>query len=1494
MRGSIPALATVNPLGGPRESPSTSSSAAPVGAPTAPDSDYVYSLGAEPLPGSLHFRIPGWLGSVGVSCLIDSGATCNLVSEQIRLLAGLPLVPGPESRLLQADGTPLPVTSYCELQIALEGYGPWVAKAVVAPLLSCQVILGCLFLVQNNGILSFSPVMRLDIPLPGSSRRVTLQARLGSQPRPMVASVAPDEVGVAPPFEILLSPAEKAARALAVAAASFDSFDALLPKIESAPLRSVVASFKEVFPDKLYRCPPPDRTTRNHTIELIPGAVLPQCKGYDVPKALESVMDAKIKELVASYVLRRAEGNPRAVSPGFLVNSGRKPRFVGDYRRLNDATVLRAQDIPTVQSRLDLLARAVWFTLMDCITGFHQQKIRVEDQDLTTLATACGRFSYNVTAMGLKNAPTDFQRAVEAPLRSTGGFDLWVFNYLDDLLVFTATEDEHSVRLREVLTALNIDLWLISAEKIQVGVRRIHLLGHWVQGGAVHPDPDYIKKVYDLPSPDVLPNKIKGLQCLLGLFGYYRRFIPDFSSLAAPLTRLLRKDTPWTWGPTEELSRKILSERLQDAIDKGLQLFRNGLPIRISTDASGAGLGAVLEQETEPNIWCPVAFHSFALSPVEARLLNYERELLAIFSACRKWLPYLIGVHFVVRCDCAVLRNISTMSLSGRRRRVVSMLLFLRTLFFTWVHVPGKENVPADAFSRLHEQVLLDDSELLSGLPGEPSGPGAETLHPSLDDDTEEFVASIFDGDIPEEDFSSLCEMLLSIHDGSSLPPLDNPPAFCPSSGPNRSYNEFVAFVGDCRLGFDDALPWDEYSSLEFMRLEEPGPEDHCSSLFPGESNATGSESVVSSVWDVFPLGDLVTPVAPAVPAAAAVDPDDNPNWSYLSDPAFASIWTRSALGPVNKYRRDQSGKLLLLKDYIVVPSGSVKTVLSELHVSRGHVAKEGLLRLVTDRGFWWPRRHADVMAFVRDCPTCRLKSLSKGIIFGSPGGRDVLDKGQEIAVDFTHVDIPKVAIYDAVLGIVDRTSRYTVWVPASTSWRTSDFIRAIVSSWVAHFGLPRIIRSDNGPTFVSEEWKTFWGKAGCIVSHCAPYHPEGNGIVERSFRTLKSRLRALQRDDPYTSWVDMLPYVQGASNSLSRSALGGLSPSEAMFGFAPRWECLPNISILPPSSRTKWLETNADREAHVLSRLRIALAQSAKDAKRHRARKHHPWSPKKGDLVLVKRSALAHAPSGSQLVMGFIGPVRVLSVLDHNVEIEWNAGSRHMAIGQLRPWGGTTAPRSQSTMEALWSLLAAARFDDNSHPAPNDPGLWPSPDIGSSDEEDAWAPAVPAPSAVPSGAPAPVLPDSVPVPGIVLPQGVRCDTLKVISSMVSRGSPLRTIFTGKTVDLRQDTWYWSGLAHWERDDWVFTTQVLMFFRRRKQYAKLSEKDWLSVVDGGLLEGFMEESLHSVSFCKDLSASWVYHDRVRKWPSSDTRDRWAGWLRRACAVHSLPCPVRDT
>ena len=717
----------------------------------------VYSLGNEPKPGSYHFRIPAWVNSVGASCLMDSGATCDLVSGAMVARGGFATFVGAPTRLRQADGSPLSVSSYCELQIAFEGQGPWPCTALVAPLLSCDVILGCTFLAKNHGRLDFAPELRLTLPHPVSEGEHVFLARPGSEPLPMVAAISSNK-DLYPPFVLLQSPAEVEARALASLQCSYSAYSRLLEATPDGLIKEVIRDFQVIFPDKLPPCLPPDRGPRNHFIDLIRDPHLPQCKPYPVAEHMRKALDDKLKQMVTACILEHEIGNPRAVSAGFMIK-GAKLRFVGDFRVLNENTTDRAQDIPTVQDILDQLALAVWFTVVDCMSGFHQLRIRDSDQDLTTVTTVCGRYRYTVTAMGLKNAPTDFQRAVEAPLRSTGGFGQWLSNFIDDILIYSKTLEEHARHLRESLTALRDDLWYIAADKIQVAVRMIHLLGHWVSHGSVFPDPDYIKKVFDLPSPDKLPNKIKGLQCLLGLFGYYRRFIADFASLAVPLTLLLRKDTPWVWGEEQESARLKLSNCLQAALDRGLKIFRGDVPTRISTDASGAGLGAVLEQrfETPPegvsddDLWSPVAFHSTSLSPAEARLLNYERELLAIYSACKKWLPYLQGQHFTVRCDCSVLKNLTTMSLTGRRVRVVNMLLFLRCLSFTWVHVPGKDNVPADAFSRLQEGPPRDDAESLGHMPGAPWAGESSCDFPDLpqDDEIDEYVAALFDGSPP-------------------------------------------------------------------------------------------------------------------------------------------------------------------------------------------------------------------------------------------------------------------------------------------------------------------------------------------------------------------------------------------------------------------------------------------------------------------------------------------------------------------------------------------------------------------------------------------------------------------------------------------------------------------------------------------------------------------------------------------------------------------------
>lgn len=1412
---------------------------------------------------------------------MDSGATCNLVSARVVARASLSTFSGTPVKLQQADGSPLLVSSYCDLQVAFEGQGPWTCTALVAPLLSCDVILGCPFMQLHSGRLEFVPELRLHLPLPSEPGKWTsFAARLGIEPIPRVMSVSPE---VNPPFAVFQSTYEAEARAFAFSKCTFDGYYALLARTPDGPIKEVLKKYKVCFPDKLPPCLPPDRGLRNHYIELIPGVPLPQNKYYPVTEASRPILRDKIDQMVKAHILVPEVGNPRAVSAGFLVK-GKKPRLVGDFRAINEATVTRAQDIPTVQDELDKLALAVWFSVVDAVSGFHQLRIRDSDQDLTTIATVEGRYHYTVTAMGLKNAPTDFQRAVEAPLRATGGYGRWLSNYIDDIQVYSQSLLEHAAHLDKTLGALESDLWCVAADKIQLAVRKIHLLGHWIQFGTVFPDPDYIKKVYEIPSPDTLSNKIKGLQCLLGLFGYYRRFISDFASLAVPLTQLLRKDTPWAWGEPQESARAQLSARLQSALDHGLRIFRGGLPTRISTDASGAGLGAVLEQQFESpsdsldenDSWWPVAFHSTALSSVESRLLNYERELLAIFSACKKWLHYLQGTHFTVRCDCAVLKNLTTMSLTGRRVRVVNMLLFLRTLSFTWVHVPGKDNIPADAFSRLQEGPVVSDSDLLNDLPGTPSFVGQEFPHVPIDDEIDEYVASVFDGLVPEvstdTDWVNLVECVGEGDWTSSSPPkLERP------SRSDGLYTQYVSLVHDeLRLSYTDQLPWDESASRDFLCFlveahtgNHPLEFDHLPTrLFPLPSeNREG----------------MVAPVVAGEAGEAPVDvPPSSLLWDYTSDPLFATTWARTSLGPSNKYRRDASGTLLLLKDFIVVPAKAVPTVLAELHVSYGHIARESLLRLVTDRGLWWTRRNADVRAFVDSCPTCRLKSASRSIVYGTPGSRAVLDKGQEIAVDFTHV-LPQVGIFDAVLGIVDRTTRFTMWIPASQKWKSSDFIKAIVASWMSFFGRPRIVRSDNGPTFVSEAWVSYWRNAGCIVSHCSPYYPQGNGIVERSFRTLKDRLRSLQEDDRFTSWVDMLPYIQGAANSLSRVSLGGRSPAEVTFGFSPRWECLPSAVGFPPSVRSRWLSDNAQRDATLMADLRASLIDQDKKDRAKRLPKHRPWKPKVGDLVLVKRGAVAKPPSGSHLLLGFIGPLKVVSILDHNVEIMWNNSTRRVALAQLRPWGGAEGSKIQSSLEALWNTLSTSKDPPYGHDDPirvDEPGIWPAPDLDSSDEDEEFMP------------PPPIIPSGVSVPGIIIPPTVVCSNVHEITSS-NKDADGRWAFRGKTSDLVSATWYWLHVAEWVQHEWVITDKVLAHFRRRKKYKRMSEDGFMKAVDSGSLPGFLNEGYYSVPFFDQLCAAWHAFESGSSWPNSKSRPFWVSALTKAAVKHGLPSPCSE-
>ena len=683
-----------------------------------------------------------------MSILIDSGACCNLIDSSI-LDASFPRSPGPLIDLRLADSSSYPVSDVAHFPVTIGSSGSWKASCGIAPAntLVHDVILGTPFMNANNVVLFSAPVLHAFIgfdnpcylsPIPPSSSEVPNPGRPTSPPPPVpTAPVAPEVTK--DPWSRLISPetpARQAERKAALEKCSFDAVTEGIAKLReinaTCPLAALLEEFKHIFPDALPHILPPDRNERNHTIDLDPSKPLPQRRAYPISDANRDVLDKKLTELIDCNIIARNDGYTKACSPAFLV-PGKKPRLVGDYRILNDATMLRAQVVPGIFDIIDRLGVAKFFSLLDMLSGYFQLLIEPMSSELTTFATPLGQFRYNVTAMGLKNAGTDFQRAVAACLQASGVYWKAILNYLDDIVVFSGSFEEHLVHLRALFTALTIDGWFLSFPKAFLGRTKIKILGHIVEDGAVYPDPEYVSNLSSLPNPDLAKNRIKSLQCVLGLLGFYRRFVKDFSKIAVPLTNLLRKDVPWVWGPEHAAAVSSLTSVLQAQADAGLRLFNVSLPTRVMTDASGSGIGAVLEQKSASSDWAPIAFFSQALAPAEASLLNFERELLAIFRACTKWLGYLSGIHFEIWCDCAALCNIHSMPLNARKKRVSTMLLFLRSLSFTWVKVAGKANGAADALSRVHDPVPDPTPDAILDVlpPLDPSSP-PRTLLDSL------------------------------------------------------------------------------------------------------------------------------------------------------------------------------------------------------------------------------------------------------------------------------------------------------------------------------------------------------------------------------------------------------------------------------------------------------------------------------------------------------------------------------------------------------------------------------------------------------------------------------------------------------------------------------------------------------------------------------------------------------------------------------------------
>ena len=405
-------------------------------------------------------------------------------------------------------------------------------------------------------------------------------------------------------------------------------------------------------------------------------------------------------------------------SPAVLVRKKNGSlRFCVDYRKLNAVTIKDAHPLPRIDDTLEFLHDCRYFSTLDLQKGYFQVPLREEDRKKTAFTTSSGElWEFNVLPMGVCNGPATFARLMG---RVLDGLQ-WktCIAYLDDVIVFAPTFDEHQRRLREVLTRLRQADLRLNPDKCVMGQTEVTFLGHVVSQDGLKVDPGKTRAIDLIPTP----RRVRDVRSFLGLASYYRRFVTGFSTLAAPLNQLLEKPTTWHWTPECQAAFLELKHRLVSAPVMAYPNFHQ--PFTVSADASDHGLGAVLSQE-QGGASRAIVYASRSLTKGERNYSATKKELLAIVWAVKKFRPYLAGLPFDIFTDHYSLQWLQQMehgsALMHRWRNTLAEYDF--TIHYRsgkrQSHVDGLSRLPLEEIRLVGPQVTPDGEPEPSGTPDE-------------------------------------------------------------------------------------------------------------------------------------------------------------------------------------------------------------------------------------------------------------------------------------------------------------------------------------------------------------------------------------------------------------------------------------------------------------------------------------------------------------------------------------------------------------------------------------------------------------------------------------------------------------------------------------------------------------------------------------------------------------------------------------------------------
>lgn len=411
---------------------------------------------------------------------------------------------------------------------------------------------------------------------------------------------------------------------------------------------------------------------------------------YPVSKPIQNFIQEEVDRMLQLDVIQPSK-SPWSSPIVVAKKSNGEYRLCLDFRKLNAVTKKDAYPLPYMNVILDKLGGAKFFTSLDLRSAFWQIPLTEESREKTAFVVpGRGLFEFKVMPFGLSNAPPTMQRLVDSLLGPE--FDSQVFFYLDDAILISSNFESHLRLISQVFEKLKEAGLSLNEEKCKFAKPQLKYLGYVVDQGGLRVDPEKVEAVKDYP----VPRGPKDIRRFLGLASWYRRFIKDFAEIAAPLSRLNRKNAKWCWSSEAEASFQSLKSSLTTTPVLSCPNFE--LPFQLQCDASNFAVGCILTQAV-PEGEKVIAYASRSLSKSERNYSVTEKECLSVLFGVEKFRCYLEGTRFVVVTDHSSLQWLN--SLKNPQGRLARWALKIQEYDYNIIHRKGKLHVAPDALSRI-------------------------------------------------------------------------------------------------------------------------------------------------------------------------------------------------------------------------------------------------------------------------------------------------------------------------------------------------------------------------------------------------------------------------------------------------------------------------------------------------------------------------------------------------------------------------------------------------------------------------------------------------------------------------------------------------------------------------------------------------------------------------------------------------------------------------